>query len=53
MVVTQMMVEIIGNRIMNKGINPKTQQVYVIEDVTNEEYREAVEKYILDKTSDA
>lgn len=45
--VNQIVVRIAAERIMNGGLNPKTGQVYVIDDVTNEDYRVAVEDYIL------
>lgn len=45
--VNQIVVRIAAERIMNSGLNPKTGQVYVIDDVTNEDYRVAVEDYIL------
>lgn len=47
--VNQELVKIIGDRILKGGLNPKTGLVYVIEDITNPEYREAVEAYILAK----
>lgn len=37
-------------RIMNGGQNPKTGNVYVLDDVTNPDYRQAVEDYILENT---
>ncbi|WP_324730278.1 hypothetical protein VO178_09680 [Lysinibacillus fusiformis] len=46
----QIVVRIAGERIMNGGLNPKTNEVYVLDDVTNEEYRVAVEDYILANT---
>ncbi|WP_369379302.1 hypothetical protein [Lysinibacillus fusiformis] len=48
--VNQIVVRIAGERIMNGGLNPKTNAVYVLDDVTNEEYRVAVEDYILANT---
>ncbi|WGF39872.1 MULTISPECIES: hypothetical protein [Lysinibacillus] len=48
--INQIVVRIAAERIMNGGLNPKTNQVYVIEDVTNEDYRVAVEDYILANT---
>lgn len=44
--VNQIVVRIAAERIMNGGLNPKTNAVYVIDDVTNEDYRVAVEDYI-------
>ena len=43
-------IKIIANRILNGGINPKTNAVYVLEDITNQEYKTAVENYILETT---
>lgn len=43
-------IKIIANRILNGGINPKTNAVYVLEDITNQEYKTAVENYILENT---
>ena len=48
--VNLVVVRIAADRIMNKGLNPKTEQTYVIDDVTNEAYRAAVEDYILENT---
>ncbi|MFF5993719.1 hypothetical protein AAGS61_03040 [Lysinibacillus sp. KU-BSD001] len=48
--VNQVVVQIAAGRIMNKGLNPKTGQVYVIDDITNPDYRQAVEDYILANT---
>lgn len=45
-----LVVRIAAERIMNEGMNPKTGKVYVIEDVTNTEYRQAIENYILEHT---
>lgn len=45
--VNQVVVRIAAERIMNGGINPKTGQVYKLDDITNQEYRQAVEDYIL------
>lgn len=43
-------IRIVAERIKNKGINPKTGKVYVLDDVTNPEYRLAIEDYILNNT---
>jgi len=48
--VNQVVVRIAAERIMNGGMNPKTGQVYVLDDVTNPDYRQAVEDYILEHT---
>lgn len=48
--VNQVVVRIAAERIMALGLNPKTNQIYVIDDITNEDYRVAVEDYILTAT---
>lgn len=48
--VNAVVVRIAAERIMNGGLNPKTGQVYVLDDVTNPDYRQAVEDYILENT---
>ena len=48
--VNMVVVRIAAERIMNGGINPKTGKVYVIDNVTNPEYRQAIENYILEHT---
>lgn len=45
--VNQVVVRIAAERIMDGGLNPKTGQTYVIDDVTNSDYRVAIENYIL------
>lgn len=45
--VNQEVVRIASERIMKGDINPKTGEVYVIENITNVEYRKAVEAHIL------
>lgn len=45
--VNQVVVRIAAERIMNKGINPKTNKIYELDDITNIDYRQAVEDYIL------
>lgn len=50
--VNQVVVRIAAERIMALGLNPKTGETYVIDDITNEAYREAVEDYILTNTPD-
>ncbi|WP_460299044.1 hypothetical protein [Clostridium botulinum] len=40
-----------AERITNKGLNPKTQKTYILDDVTNTDYRKAIEDYILEHTS--
>lgn len=48
--VNRVVVKIAAERIMNGELNPKTNQVYILDDVTNENYRIAVEDYILQNT---
>lgn len=43
-------VRIAAERIMNGGLNPKTGKVYILDDITNPEYRAAVEDYILENS---
>lgn len=45
--VNPIVVRIAAERIMKGGLNPKTGKVYVIDDVTNPDYRKAIEDYIL------
>ncbi|WP_342558770.1 hypothetical protein [Metasolibacillus sp. FSL K6-0083] len=45
--INQMIVEIVVKRILSGGLNPKTGKVYVLNDITNSDYRLAVEDYIL------
>jgi len=44
--VNESVVKIIGERILNKGINPKTDAIYKLDDITDIEYKSAVKKYI-------
>ncbi|ATP40690.1 hypothetical protein CSE16_11880 [Solibacillus sp. R5-41] len=48
--VNAVVVRIAAERIMKGGLNPKTELVYVIDDVTNPDYRKAIEDYILSDT---
>lgn len=48
--VNPVVVRIAAERIMNGGLNPKTGNVYVLDDVTNSDYRQAVEDHILENT---
>lgn len=45
--VNEIIVRIIAERIINKGVNPLKNREFVLEDVTNEDYRKAVEDYII------
>jgi|GEM_PF-896461 len=44
--VNESVVKIIGERILNKGTNPKTETIYKLDDITDIEYKSAVKKYI-------
>ncbi|MDK8193957.1 MULTISPECIES: hypothetical protein [Paenibacillus] len=48
--VNEVVVRIAAERILTKGLNPKTSQVYLLDDITNTDYRQAVEDYILKQT---
>lgn len=48
--INQIVVRIAAERIINGGINPKTNEVYKLDDITNIDYRKAVEDYILMNT---
>lgn len=41
-------VRILADRILNKGLNPLKNRVFELDDVTNTEYRMAVENYIIE-----
>ncbi|EGT4247142.1 Uncharacterised protein [Clostridioides difficile] len=41
-------VRILADRILNKGLNPLKNRVFELDDVTNTEYRTAVENYIIE-----
>lgn len=48
--INEIIVRILAERILNSGLNPKTGNVLVLEDVKNVEYRNAVENYILEQS---
>lgn len=48
--VNKVVVRIAAERIISGGQNPKTGNVYVLDDVTNPEYRQAIEDFILGQT---
>lgn len=48
--INSIVVRIAAERIVNGGLNPKTGKVYVLDDITNLDYRQAVEDYILSNT---
>ncbi|WP_125153084.1 hypothetical protein [Clostridium rectalis] len=51
--VNEIVVRIIAERIMNKGLNPLRKRLFELDDVTNVDYRKAVEDYIITNTADA
>ena len=48
--VNPVVVRIAAERIMYSGLNPKTGEIYILDNVTNPEYRQAIEDYILEYT---
>ncbi|WP_206402987.1 hypothetical protein, partial [Clostridium botulinum] len=50
MEVNMVIVRICAERIVDEGLNPKTQKTYVLDDVTNTDYRKAIEDFILQNT---
>lgn len=50
--VNEVVVRIIAERIINKGENPLRNREFQLDDVTNEDYRKAVEDYIITHTAD-
>lgn len=50
--VNEVVVRIIAERIMTKGENPLRKRPFQLDDVTNEDYRKAVEDYIIKHTAD-
>lgn len=45
--VNVVIVRIIAERIINKGVNPLKQRPFELDDVSNADYRQAVEDYII------
>ncbi|MCT4597472.1 MAG: hypothetical protein N4A50_06290 [Vallitalea sp.] len=45
--INEVVVRIIAERIMNKGINPKTSKIFVINDIKDVEYKRAIDNYII------
>lgn len=45
--INEVVVRILADRILNKGLNPLKSRVFELDDVTNVEYRKAVEDYII------
>lgn len=46
--INEIVVRIIAERIINKGINPKTREVFKIDDIIHIEYKTAIENYIIE-----
>ncbi|HBG5345182.1 TPA: hypothetical protein KQG29_002573 [Clostridioides difficile] len=47
MYINNVVVRILAERILNKGLNPLKNREFELDDVTNVEYRKAVEDYII------
>jgi len=45
--INEIIVRILAERIINKGINPLKNRTFELDDVTNKDYRKAVEDYII------
>lgn len=48
--VNQVLVQIIGDRIISSGLNPKTNQAFLITDIVNADYKTAIENYMIEKS---
>lgn len=46
--INEVVVRIIAERIMNKVTNPKTKEVFMIDDIKHLEYKTAIENYIIE-----
>ena len=46
--IDRVVVRILADRILNGGLNPLKNRVFELDDVTNTEYRIAVENYIIE-----
>ncbi|EMJ5875368.1 hypothetical protein QCH13_003527 [Clostridioides difficile] len=44
--INNVVVRILADRILNRGLNPLKNRKFELDDVTNTEYRKAVEDYI-------
>ncbi|EQJ93857.1 TPA: hypothetical protein KOB80_003229 [Clostridioides difficile] len=45
--INNVVVRILAERILNKGLNPLKNREFELDDVTNTDYRKAVEDYII------
>lgn len=50
--INEVVVRIIAERILTRGENPLRNREFLLDDVTNEDYRNAVEDYIITHTAD-
>ncbi|HBF2562789.1 hypothetical protein [Clostridioides difficile] len=48
MSINNVVVRILAERILNRGLNPLKNREFQLDDVTNTEYRMAVENYIIE-----
>lgn len=46
--INQIVVSIIAERIINKGMNPKTNEVFKLDDIIHIGYKTAIENYIIE-----
>lgn len=46
--INEVVVRIIAERIMNKGVNPKTNETFKIDDIKHAGYKTAIENYIIE-----
>ncbi|AXU84467.1 hypothetical protein HMPREF3081_05980 [Clostridium sp. HMSC19D02] len=45
--INEVVVKILSERIINEGLNPLKNRKFKLDDITNTEYRKAVEDYII------
>ncbi|EQH25430.1 hypothetical protein C4256_06110 [Clostridioides difficile] len=48
--INEVVVRILADRILNKGLNPLKNREFELDDVTNTDYRKAVEDYIIEQS---
>ncbi|HHQ8844157.1 TPA: hypothetical protein ACSVSG_000098 [Clostridioides difficile] len=46
--INNVVIRILAERILNKGLNPLKNRPFELDDVTNTDYRKAVEDYIIE-----
>lgn len=46
--INEVVVRILAERILNKGLNPLKNRPFELDDVTNIDYRKAIEDYIIE-----